>query len=56
MKREIEDLIKELKKENEGYQQEIENGCSDYRYVAIVHLYNNNLNQIEKLENILKNY
>lgn len=56
MKKEIEELIKEFRKENEGYQQEIENGCSSYRHTVIVHLYNNNLKHIEKLENILKKY
>lgn len=55
MKYEIENLVRELKKENDARTTKLENkGISDYNNSFLTHTYNNTLDIIKRLEVILK--
>ena len=54
-KREIKSLIQELQQENSEKSSKMNSGTlSEYSHSAYVHIYNNNIETIKKLENILK--
>jgi hypothetical protein len=55
MENKIKLLITQLKEENSNRSKEMATGeCSQYRHTALVHTYNNTLDIIKKLENLLK--
>jgi len=55
MKYDIENLVRELKKENETRTTKLNNpGISDYNCSFLTHTYNNTLDIIKRLEAILK--
>jgi hypothetical protein len=54
MKRDIQNYINKLKNENEKRSEKMNSGCSEYEHTVLVHTYNNTLEIIKNLEDIVR--